>query len=329
MLLPDLDFGLNLGLFLGLNPHASDAVEVPRDGPDQVLVWETGEHFDATSVPRPSDAWLMQDEDTAITPAIGSVTVSEDLGDGFAYQQAATGWTGKLIGNVNPASTGALWRSPAVEALAEGESCIGLLYASFTAPSATTRVLMGTVGSGAANTGPAVRCQFTGGRHQPLVFSHGQTGALAVDHGGLSQVNGLLVVRNAEDDITAIYTPLGTESATHSEVAVSSQHVWFGQNITNLLFLFRAAYRWKGSDAAALIAAGLGNEGLLELAGFDMSSFAYPAEHKRSRITVPRTIYTPHPHPVTPWRPEIERVPVIVPPGMPVPARWQEELHAR
>lgn len=244
---------------------------VPRDGPNNVYVPTTEAHLGALSIPVSSDCWHCQDADTALTPSIGEENLAQISGSSV-YGATVAGWERKFVGNNIAGESSGRWDSGA-RSLAAGTSCVMLVYAAIHAPSGTARNLASARGPAGSTGGPAVQVRGDEGEVRPSIVLNNVSAELADEHGGITTVRPYLMVRDSINDVSRLYTTLGTATTTHFEGAVTDQVVTIGNGATGasrLDWRMGLIHLWEPPEAEALINAGLANESLFTRLGWTL-----------------------------------------------------------
>jgi hypothetical protein len=236
-------------------------VVVPTDGPGAVYVPTTLDHFGVLGVPSPSLCYPCGDIGGNVLPSIGSLELPPT--GSVSYSQSVSGWDRPFL-YIGAGNNG--WVSGSTRSLAEGASGVFVAYVGCVAVE-NNRILVGPWGSGNAGSGPTFRAN---NNTIPQVRTNNVGANINTTHAPLTTIRPYLVARDAVNDLTRIWSPIGTASTTHYEASISGQVFRIGSSNSPEMYCGWLAV-WDAVEAAALIAAGLANETLLSVLGWELS----------------------------------------------------------
>lgn len=226
------------------NPNVASSV--PRDGPANVAVPQSGSDWNALGLPAPTHQWLGQEASGNLADSVGAIALV--AGGTPLYQQAVAGWTRVFTGLTAAAANMRFNTTDAGVEFALNESFAWLHYGSLAAGAANQifsiygsnswRIEVGTTG--------LLRCFFAN------VLTTG-----AANHSGIGTIRPILYGRNGTALFVRVITNLETITGTLSLLAATGGSAkGLGATSGNVCAARQGpTWFWRGADAETILQA--------------------------------------------------------------------------
>lgn len=244
--------------------RTAGGIDVPVDGPDNVYVPTTLDHFTALGIPPPTYLWECQEASGNLESSIGSLTLTKSGAGTALYQQAQAGWSRGFVGHAS--GNAVVFSGGSTRDLAAGESVAMLAYLVVVDHPNTNNAHRLVMSTQAPTAGPLVQVSSNGTtRKVRFVPSN-----LTTDHDLLGDVVPWFTYSNAEDDVNACHagTGLTITQGTYTEQSWTNQSLRFFANNTDVEAYCCLVAVWDPTEAAALATAGLMSSTMLTTLGW-------------------------------------------------------------